>query len=281
MISFYQGCGGVVPGETCHTTRLNALATYEREGRWLAEPKEDGIWVVADNRRVVSRTGKTKDVPGLPPLPANTIIVGEASYGSQRMRVLRDKIGHHFIRVFDILWLEGESIHEQPAADRAKALDHFYSLHPDYATHYPRVPQFRSDFTIHYEREHEGLVLKLIDDGPYRFGGFYNPNWLKAKKFATADYVILGRSLSDAKTKSGLARHITIGGYIGGQLRHIGHVGSMSFEWAQRFAADPFPYKGQVCEVGHYGLFDGGAPRHPFFIRLRDDKLPEDCRFDR
>lgn len=281
MISFYQGCGGIVPGETDHKSRLWHLSTYESSDRWVAEPKEDGIWVVADNRRVVSRTGKTKDVPGLPQLPPNTIIVGEASYGSQRMRTLRDQVGHHFIRVFDILWLHSEPVHELPAVSRQAALDQFYKIDPAYAEYYPRVPRYTSDFVRRYNEEHEGLVLKLREDGPYRFGGFYNPNWMKAKKFATADYVIMGRSMSDAKTKSGLVRHITLGGYIGGQLRVLGYVGSMTHEWAERFARNPFPYNGTVCEVGHYGLFNGGAPRHPFLIRLRDDKSPEDCVFDR
>ena len=104
-------------------------------------------------------------------------------------------------------------------------------------------------------------------------------------------------STAETKVGRGMIRHLVCGGWVESSkvyrndtvydkkvidnvdfsLVSLVDVGSMEHYWCQEFADNFDKYKGSVIEVGHFGTFDSGSCRHPFFCRLRDDKSSEEC----
>ncbi len=301
----YQGCGGLVDGQFDPQFRLAELARLEATGEWVAEPKFDGIWIAAigttERTLLCSRTSQRKHVPSLTvhSLPPGTVLVGELAYGSQAAVSRRDAVGHAFMDVFDITEYNGIDLCPLRRAGRQAALDGFYTEHPALARHYRRTACWTSGFCDAYQQQAEGLVLKPLDDGPYTRGR--SSRWLKAKKCGSSEYVVLDWEASTAASKTGMAKNIRCGGYVPASCvkrRHVYDgrliagrphclvdllsVGVSDHAFA-RFVHDHFAScRGRVIEVGHFGLFDSGAGRHPFLIsgpRFREDKLPTECLF--
>jgi len=82
-LGWYQGCGTVVEGNM--PKMMESLATYESEGKYVAEPKLDGIWIAAfsngNSVRFWSRNCLEKQY-GLANsvLPPGTILIGELGF---------------------------------------------------------------------------------------------------------------------------------------------------------------------------------------------------------
>ena len=74
---------------------------------------------------------------------------------------------------------------------------------------------------------------------------------------------------------------MTLGLYKNGELVEIGRVASgLTDVIREDMANNPDNYIGQVVEVECMSTTKDGALRHPVFIRMRDDKTPEDCKYE-
>ena len=74
---------------------------------------------------------------------------------------------------------------------------------------------------------------------------------------------------------------MTLGLYKNGELVEIGRVASgLTDIIREDMANNPDNYIGQVVEVECMSTTKDGALRHPVFIRMRDDKAPEDCKYE-
>lgn len=302
--SLYQGCGKSFTGTTDDVREK--LLEFQRSGEWIAEPKYDGIWVAvystdADGATwVASRTGKLKLNHGLCPIPTGCILIGELTYGSQHSATRREELGHGRIDVFDCLYHYGKYV-GNAARDIRKSLaaaivrsirSKTFMMAPTYTKAY--------NWPALYDASHEGLVIKPIFGEPY-VGGTRSKKWIKFKKKNTFDVIILDWKLSKAETKQDvpMAATLIVGLYVYGgdktkcytvrglptcvgisSLQRVSKVSGMTHEVCRDVAANfKEKYLGRVAEISAFQQFKSGAFRHPGFIRLRDDKKPEECVF--
>jgi bifunctional non-homologous end joining protein LigD len=153
----------------------------------------------------------------------------------------------------------------------------------------------------------EGIIAKKAD-APYKAGR--SPHWLKIKADKTGDFVIVGYTAPQG-SRPGFGA-LQLADYVGDRLVYAGRVGT-GFDDQQlaayRSMLDPLvkaeppcfgPVIGAarepldsgaipetrttvwvepryVCEVRYREWTPDGVLRHPAFLRLRDDKRPEDC----
>jgi ATP-dependent DNA ligase len=136
----------------------------------------------------------------------------------------------------------------------------------------------------------EGVILKHL---AHRYGD--KAGWVKVKKQATADVVIMG--FNDAKetskkvngeesitkyAKAGLIGAIQCGQYLK-SFPHmeppieVATVSGMDDALRAEFTKHPRKYIGKVIEIEHNGREPTGRFRHPRFNRFRDDKAAKDC----
>lgn len=74
---------------------------------------------------------------------------------------------------------------------------------------------------------------------------------------------------------------MTLGLYKDGKLVEIGRVASgLTDAIREDMANNPDNYIGHVVEVECMSTTKDGALRHPVFVRMRDDKAPEDCKYE-
>ncbi|MCP3957204.1 MAG: DNA ligase D [bacterium] len=140
----------------------------------------------------------------------------------------------------------------------------------------------------------EGMVAKKAD-AAYRAGR--SANWLKVRADRTGDFAVVGFTRPKGGRTGFGALHIGV--LEGERLAYAGSVGSgfagpLLDELRARFEADQRPEppvagavpRGAgnvwveprlVIEVRYTETTEAGHLRHPVFLRLRDDKRPEDC----
>ena len=153
----------------------------------------------------------------------------------------------------------------------------------------------------------EGLIAKKAD-APYRGGR--SDLWLKIKTEKTADFVIVGYT-APKRGRSGFGA-LQLADRVGGRLTYAGRAGtgfndkllgelrSTLDEMVRdtppcegptiENGAEPLPASAipetktttwveprLVCEVRYREWTPDGLLRHPAFLRMRDDKSPEDC----
>ena len=153
----------------------------------------------------------------------------------------------------------------------------------------------------------EGIIAKKAD-ASYRAGR--TQSWLKIKADKTADFVIVG--FTEPKGGRGGFGALHLADYVGGRLVYAGRVGTgfsdkQLVEYRDLLAplgrptapcdgpladpkAEPMPIDQVpetktttwveprfVCEVRSREWTPDGVLRHPAFIRLRDDKRPDQC----
>jgi bifunctional non-homologous end joining protein LigD len=140
----------------------------------------------------------------------------------------------------------------------------------------------------------EGIVAKRADS-PYRAGR--SPAWKKLRIRAADEFVVVGFS-APAGSRVGFGA-LHLGWWVGGELIYAGRVGT-GFRDEELLAlreeleaigrAEP-PCAGAtpggsdhhwveprlVCEVEYAEVTDEGVLRQPAFVRMREDKRPEEC----
>jgi bifunctional non-homologous end joining protein LigD len=195
--------------------------------------------------------------------------------------------------VFDLLAFEGFDLRPLPLAERKRLLRRVL----------PRAGPLR--YCDHVE-EHgeavyeevrrlglEGVIAKRAD-GPYRPGR--SRDWLKLRVEKTEDFVVVGLSPPEGMRTGFGALHLAA--YEDGALVYVGRVGSgFSERQLQEIprllephlrqgppCAGPVPADESLwvepalaCEVRFLAWTEDRLLRQPVFLRLRDDKRPEEC----
>ena len=285
----YQGCGLDLTGPSDESF----LTKSEAGGLHVAEPKLDGNWaaffILPGSNMFITRNTNHKEC-GLDSyrpscLRAGTLIIGEMGYGTEWAKKRRLAFGHDFMDVFDLLAVDYEDFSYLGDDDRRRKLEEWYaSLDAPTQARFRMVPRYTTDFVKEFYAQHEGLVLKVKGAQQYKGGGRKVPHWIKCKKCDEADMVIMDMKLSDAMTKTAepMVESIGCGQFVGGQLKLLVRVGSMTQFWQKEFAQKFNEYKGRVIRINHYGQFNSGALRHPYLPQtdvVRDDKNATECVF--
>lgn len=121
----------------------------------------------------------------------------------------------------------------------------------------------------------EGAMFKRVD-AKYIEGGRPFNNWIKAKKSATFDCVVMGFTTGKGKYNTQIGA-VRFGQYIGKCLVEFGQASGMSDALRKDMAAHPDKYIGRVLSVKGMERLKSGAIRHPQFGGMRSDKMPKDC----
>lgn len=142
----------------------------------------------------------------------------------------------------------------------------------------------------------EGIVAKK-KDGKYLIGKRSNL-WKKIKKRNTLDCVIVGWIEGEGERGETFGS-LVLAVYEDGKLRHVGNVGtgfdSEFLTWFSKKLREieveephfdieiknvHWVRPKYVCEVEFLELTEDGKLRAPVFLRLREDKSPEECKID-
>ncbi len=146
----------------------------------------------------------------------------------------------------------------------------------------------------------EGIMAKKIDS--VYSAGRRSPAWVKMKKRMTADCIIVGWLEGEGK-REGKFASLILALKENSDYVHVGQVGTgfddEFLEWfterLKKIEIDDFNLKNfttglnrkihwvkpvYVCEVEFLETTKDGKLRAPVFVRLRDDKSPDECRSD-
>lgn len=182
---------------------------------------------------------------------------------------------------FDCLYYDGESVMDAPLWERK---DYLWDAMPFSNSSLGYNPGLKFDFESVYNHVvgngGEGLVLKDRTCS-YR-PGKRAKDWLKIKHTSTYDVVVTGYTDAEYGLTgkfNGLIGALEFSAYNEhGELTYIGKTSGMSdvdrvmFTKMRDEGHRPF-----VIEIKANDLVGAGTPRHPRFVRMRDDKAPRDC----
>ncbi len=146
------------------------------------------------------------------------------------------------------------------------------------------------------EKGLEGIMAKKMDSK--YFPGKRSREWVKVKKRKTADCIIVGW-LEGKGERTRTFGSLVLAVWSDGKLHHLGQVGtgfnSEFLSWFSKKLREieiktphfEFGKKGihwvkpiYVCEVEYLELTKDMKLRAPVFLRLRNDKSPQECRVE-
>jgi bifunctional non-homologous end joining protein LigD len=196
------------------------------------------------------------------------------------------------LMVFDVLWLDGRSLMDEPWTARRQALESLALDGHAWRTSAAWPGQGSALSTASREKGLEGVMAKKMDSA-YE-AGRRSRCWVKIKNVARQE-VVVGGWLPGAGNREGRLGALIVGVYEGDQLRLAGKVGTgftdrMLDELAgvlAPLARDTSPFADKVswkvarfvepvlvAEVEFTEWTQAGTLRHPSFKGLRDDKAP-------
>lgn len=190
--------------------------------------------------------------------------------------------------VFDILEFGGADLTRTRQSERRGILVDIINSRRGHPSKPNKVP-YIMDLTDYWDSWDESIYTELVNEGcegvilknpmaPYVFEKRPTQTWYKVKKFATIDTVVVG--FQDGQGKyTGQIGAIKYGLIEDGKLKEWGQVSGMSDFERAAISTEPGVYMGKVMEVRYFGL-TAGTPRHPQFIRFRDDKKDIECGTD-
>ena len=273
---FYKACDGLITGT--EQQKKEQISKLERSGNWIAETKQDGIWFVLfeNTGKGFTRRANEKE-HHLPVFHEDTILIGELGESTERAVAEKEKIGHSFIDVFDIVRVKGTDVTKENLIKRKNILKEWLEIKSNYSDFYRYVEPHERDFVQLYEKAEEGIVLKLKDQ-PYTA---YDYDWIKVKKEFTWDFVIVDFELSTAESKMSTptAKNFIAGQFIGNKLKPMVKV-PISIDLGMDVAKNPDKYINQVIEIRGFSRTKTGSVRSPQLVRIRDDKPVNECTLD-
>jgi ATP-dependent DNA ligase len=278
---------------------------------WIAEPKFDGdrrIMQIVNGevyltgtRQSVDGTGyidKAENVPQITKLSDRqldhlhgTVLDGEIFYpgktkgsgskyvssimGSKPAEAIRKQAerGELVYQIFDCLWFRGEDVRLMPLTVRWIRVEAAMLKLGEFCLAvegYANAPAKREM----WEEEPEGIVLKHVS---HTYGN--EKLWVKRKKQATADVVILGFTPGKGKFKGQIGA-IQFGQRRGSEIVECGQCSGMDDATRAIITLHPTVYLMRVMEIKHFGREPSGHFRHPQFLRFRPDKGPTYCVWD-
>jgi len=198
--------------------------------------------------------------------------------------------------VFDILYLDGQSLEELPFIERRRILKGVVAN-----TGRIQVSDYVEEFGTAFFKSAirmglEGIVAKQKDSKYLQ--GTRSSGWLKIKGILTQDCIVIGYTRGEGNRERYFGSLI-LAAYDKGKLRFIGHTGSGfgydqlkdTLKMLQKFRVDycpidHVPYVNRepvwtrpelVAEVKFAGWTRDGNMRAPIFLRFREDKRLEEC----
>ncbi|MCX6133006.1 MAG: hypothetical protein NTU47_04240 [Ignavibacteriales bacterium] len=284
---------------------LNWLICNEN---YAAQEKLDGMRCIAHvtktGLRIFSRSAgvedptrpleKTAALPHLAslrfPQLANTVLdteilapgVDAASLsGAIHSREVGRTYGQVKAFVFDVLRYRGEDLSHKTLRERIAVLDILNgALQSPYVIFLPWAFTAKGKWSLYesvLSRGGEGIMLKRLD-ALYVQGGRPANNWLKAKKSATFDCVVMGFTKGKGKFNDRIGAMI-FGQYVDGKLTELGQASGMSDAERADMSLRPNNYIGKVVMIKGMERLKSGAIRHPQFAGMRNDKDRHQCRW--
>jgi len=198
---------------------------------------------------------------------------------------------------FDLLYLDGKPLVDIPLEERKAKL-------MEIVRESPRILISRHVET-YGKRYFEGIVRMGLEGAmakrklsTYQMGK-RSRDWLKVKNLKTMDCVILGYTPGEGWHEQYFGA-LVLGAYKGDELVYVGRVGTGFDEETVKLMTDmlrkmethekavelsePFEVRWVrpelVCEVKFLELTHDLKLRAPSFMRLRDEKAPDECRID-
>jgi bifunctional non-homologous end joining protein LigD len=201
--------------------------------------------------------------------------------------------------VFDVLAIDGSNITHKPLMERKEVLRDIL-IENEHVTYCDFILENGIKYyNAAIARGLEGIIAKDIYS-PYLAGRRSN-FWLKIKQFKTLDCIICGLTEGEGLRKNYFGSLI-LGAYIKEKLHYIGKVGTGFNEAQLKFLVEqlklfkskcPFEVLPDIeanvktwllpkfiCEVKYQELTGDLKLRAPVFIRLRNDKAPEECTIE-
>lgn len=288
------------------------------DGEWAYEQKLDGfraiVFVDGAESYIQSRGGKalSRYFPELEFPPGRYVLDGELTIrdaeGNLEFDALQSRIHPAESRIqllareipagyspFDLLAEGDRALLEAPFAERRErlqALAQRVGLEPTTLTS-------DTEQAERWLRTTEGVMAKRLD-APYVPGK--RKGMVKVKRERTIDCVVMGWRPGK---EEGTVGSLILGLYDGGELRSVGHISGFSaetkrglrillepLETGESGTAEPSRWAGGrdlewvalrpelVIEVGYDHAATGRIRHGARFHRFRDDKAPEECRFE-
>ncbi|MBK5218262.1 MAG: ATP-dependent DNA ligase [Thermoleophilia bacterium] len=285
---------------------------------WAYEPKLDGfraiIFVDGDEAYIQSRGGKElgRYFPELSFAPGRWVLDGELVIrdadgnvefdslqerihpAQSRIELLSKEIPACFVG-FDLLSEGDDSLLEAPLSERRERLERIAAEADLELT--PLTPD--ADQAEAWLRSIEGVMAKQLD-APYLPGK--RKGFAKVKRERTIDCVVMGWRPGK---EEGTVGSLILGLYDGEELRTVGHISGFSaaakrsmramlapLETGESGSAEPSRWTGGrdlewvelrpelVIEVGYDHAASGRIRHGARFRSFRDDKSPEECKFE-
>ena len=297
-----------------------ALARKElpRGEEWAYEQKLDGfraiVFVDGGDAYIQSRGGKAlaryfpelRFAPGRYVLDGELVIrdaEGELEFDALQSRIhpaesrialLAKEIPANYV-VFDLLAEEDEVLLERPLVERRRRLEALAGRKGLELSRLTDDPGQAEKWLL----STEGVMAKQLD-APYLPGK--RKGMAKVKRERTIDCVVMGWRPGK---EEGTVGSLILGLYDGDELRSVGHISGFSadakrsmramlapLETGARGTAEPSRWAGGrdlewvalrpelVIEVGYDHAAAGRIRHGARFHRFRDDKAPEECRFE-
>jgi bifunctional non-homologous end joining protein LigD len=281
---------------------------------WLFELKLDGYRAIANidngnvelySRNKISFNDKYPDVVEELSQIGNVCIldgeiVAEDEDGMHKFQWLQNygskKRGRLVYYIFDLLYLDGYELFDLPLHNRKELLK---QLIPENDT-LKYLDHIENDGIKFFDeasgKGYEGIIGKLRNSKYYP--GKRSKEWLKIKAIKTQEAIICGFTEPRASRKHFGA--LILGVYKDDELIYIGHTGggfndeklqSIKSE-LDKLISDHSPFSDPpktnmpvtwvkpelICEVKFSEWTKDGIMRHPIFLRLREDKQPEQIK---
>ncbi len=269
---------------------------------YFFEPKLDGYRALCRKKggslRFISRANRdiTHEFPDLAfadQIKADCVLDGEIiiydERGNPSFALLHSRLQHGRTPTyvaFDILELEGRDLHALPLSKRRLILAGVVEEGGRLQV-MPSTQDGAKLWDIVTARHLEGVIAKK-KESMYLRGR--SCQWLKIKCELTVDCIIVGY-----RTKTRHIASLALGLYDHGQLTYIGQVGTGFTEpFLEELARMFIPSSNgvvlpkdvnhvvpnKVCEVRYLEYTRAHRLRAPVFVRMRNDKPPEECTID-
>lgn len=245
--------------------------------------------VILDGEVVIFEKGKP-----------NFYKLAEREHVESKVRIeLLSKILPASYVVFDILYKDGKELVNLPLIERKKILDRTVKggsrlLLSEYV-----LEKGKAFFNTVKKRGLEGVMAKRIGS-PYLMGE-RSKLWLKLKAVQTLDTLIVGYTTGTGKREK--LGSLIAACYYRGKLKYVGKIGtgfteesiSSLLKKLKKLKVEKCPIQPEpdlklpldrkpvwvkpklVCEAKFMNLSKDLVMRAPSYIRLREDKNPEDC----
>ncbi len=221
-------------------------------------------------------------------------VVGLDKDGVSHFQLIQEPAAEHRFVVFDLLWLEGHDLREQPLEERRELLESLMANVPRPLELAQRIDLPLADAlaAVRHMRM-EGLMAKRRGS---KYVGARSRDWLKLKVSTAQEVAIVGYTpISSGKEEIGA---LLLGLWEKGRFVFAGKVGTgfdaktrkglfarlerdrvdkPQVTGAPRFRDARWVKPKLVAQVAFGDWTRDGKLRHPSFQGLREDKSPKDC----